>query len=253
MIGLLTTLAPASLCEQAQSLGLPLWEIAPVDASYALCWQDNCLELVPLRERGTIRVDFVGGALAHRRKFGGGRGQPVAKAVGIKGEYLPRILDCTAGQGRDAFVLASLGCEVVMLERSPVAFLLLLDGLRRAREDVETTAIADRMTLIQSDALHWLESPSNSKGFDVVYLDPMFPEPDKRAKSKKEMSAFQALIGGDVDADALLAPARKMAGKRVIVKRPRHAPWLAKEKPNFVFEGESTRFDGYLPVNQDVS
>lgn len=252
MIGLLRTQAPASLCEQAKSFGLPLWDTAPADAAYALRWYEGHLELAPLHEKGAVWVDFVGGAQAHRRKFGGGRGQPVAKAVGIKGDYLPRILDCTAGQGRDAFVLASLGCKLVMLERSPVAFLLLQDGLRRAQEDAETTAIAARMELIQTDAKTWLEATLASSprpaSFDVVYLDPMFPEPDKRAKSKKEMSAFQALIGGDVDADALLAPARRLASKRVIVKRPRHAPWLAGEKPNFTFEGESTRFDGYLPI-----
>lgn len=252
MIGLLHTQAPAELCTQAEQLGLIIWQTPPVEATYALRWHEGHLELAPLHEKGSVWVDFVSGAQAHRRKFGGGRGQPVAKAVGIKGDYLPRVLDCTAGQGRDAFVLASLGCELVMLERSPIAFLLLQDGLRRAQEDAETAAIATRMELILADAKTWLDtflaSASQPSPFDVIYLDPMFPEPEKRAKAKKEMSAFQHLIGGDMDADALLAPARKLAGKRVIVKRPRHAPWLAGEKPNFVYEGESTRFDGYLPT-----
>lgn len=248
MIGLLAPAAPTELQQQVSALGLPLWSTPPATASYMLQWIDDHLELAPLHDKGAVWVDFVGGALAHRRKFGGGRGQPVAKAVGIKGDYLPRILDCTAGQGRDAFVLATLGCRVTLLERSPVAFLLLQDGLRRAQEDAEIAPIAARMQLNLADARQWLENPPHDAVFDVVYLDPMFPEPDKRAKSKKEMAAFQTLIGGDVDADALLAPARKLALKRVIVKRPRHAPWLAMEKPNFVFEGESTRFDGYLPA-----
>ncbi|XPE60710.1 class I SAM-dependent methyltransferase [Shigella flexneri] len=39
----------------------------------------------------------------------GGRGEAVAKAVGIKGDYLPDVVDATAGLGRDAFVLASVG------------------------------------------------------------------------------------------------------------------------------------------------
>ncbi|XPE40323.1 class I SAM-dependent methyltransferase [Shigella flexneri] len=67
---------------------------------------------------GGIFVDFAGGAMAHRRKFGGGRGEAVAKAVGIKGDYLPDVVDATAGLGRDAFVLASVGCRVRMLERT---------------------------------------------------------------------------------------------------------------------------------------
>lgn len=46
-------------------------------------------ERLELRKRdepklGGIYVDFVAGTLAHRRKFGGGRGEAVAKAVGIK-------------------------------------------------------------------------------------------------------------------------------------------------------------------------
>ncbi|HAJ3282395.1 TPA: 16S rRNA (guanine(1516)-N(2))-methyltransferase, partial [Escherichia coli] len=82
-------------------------------------------EHLELRKRdepklGGIFVDFVGGAMAHRRKFGGGRGEAVAKAVGIKGDYLPDVVDATAGLGRDAFVLASVGCRVRMLERNPV-------------------------------------------------------------------------------------------------------------------------------------
>jgi 16S rRNA (guanine1516-N2)-methyltransferase len=245
--GLLTENCPASLIELAQECGIPLWQETPADAAYVLRWHESHLELAPCAEKGSVWVDFAGGAQAHRRKFGGGRGQPVAKAVGIKGDYLPRVLDATAGQGRDAFVLASLGCEITLIERSPVAWLLLKDGLERAEQDSDTAEIAARMTLIHADARSWLENPPLDARFDVVYLDPMFPEPDKRARSKKEMSAFQTLIGGDPDAGALLAPARKLAGKRVIVKRPRHAPWLAGEKPNFVFNGESTRFDGYLP------
>ncbi len=72
--------------------------------------EDNLMALVltpehlELRKRdepklGGIFVDFVGGAMAHRRKFGGGRGEAVAKAVGIKGDYLPDVVDATAGLG----------------------------------------------------------------------------------------------------------------------------------------------------------
>ncbi len=246
MISLCAEDMPEEILLAIQSVGLQCTAEAPT-SDHVLRWRDSHLEIAPRHDKGTVWVDFVGGAQAHRRKFGGGRGQPVAKAVGIKGDYLPRVLDCTAGQGRDAFVLAGLGCEVVMLERSPIAYLLLLDGLRRAKLSPETSAIATRLTLLNVDANAWLEQPQQN-AFDVVYLDPMFPEPDKRAKSKKDMAIFQMLIGGDIDADTLLPSARKLAKKRVIVKRPRHAPWLAGEKPNFVYEGESTRFDGYLPA-----
>lgn len=86
---------------------------------------------------GGIRVDFAGGTMAHRRRFGGGRGEAVAKAAGIKKSYLPSVVDATAGLGRDAFVLASLGCHVRMIERHPVVAALLDDGLQRAYRDSE--------------------------------------------------------------------------------------------------------------------
>lgn len=246
MIVVLDNELPLPVLEQVQCLGLTITSRQPA-GSHALCWQHDALTLLPPDGQGAVSVDFVAGGMAHRLRFGGGRGQPVARAVGIKGDSVPRVLDATAGLGRDAFVLASLGCTMTLLERSPIAWLLLTDGLRRAVADPATAAVAARIQLQHVHALDWLREAEPAQ-FDVVYLDPMFPEPDKRAKSKKEMAVLQALLGGDTDADALLEPALQVATKRVVVKRPRHAPWLAERKPDFVYEGESTRFDVYRPV-----
>lgn len=199
---------------------------------------------------GPVFVDFVGGATAHRRKFGGGKGQQIAKAVGIRGGFRPRVVDATAGLGRDAFVLATLGCEVTMLERNPVVRALLQDGLRRlreaAREDAGLAAIAGRLSLDESglSAAEWL-SRQTPESQPVVYLDPMFPERGKSAKVKKEMAAFHQLVGSDEDADALLEPAFAACYYRTVVKRPRIAPYLADSKPSLSLEGKSGRFDIY--------
>ncbi len=127
--------------------------------------EDNLMALVltpehlELRKRdepklGGIFVDFVGGAMAHRRKFGGGRGEAVAKAVGIKGDYLPDVVGATAGLGRDAFVLASVGCRVRMLERNPVVAALLDDGLARGYADAEIGGwLQERLQLIHASSL----------------------------------------------------------------------------------------------------
>lgn len=90
----------------------------------ALVQTDERLELRKLDEPklGAVYVDFVGGTMAHRRKFGGGRGEAVAKAVGVKGSELPTVIDATAGLGRDAFVLAAIGCQVRLVERHPIVF-----------------------------------------------------------------------------------------------------------------------------------
>ncbi|MCV9879811.1 16S rRNA (guanine(1516)-N(2))-methyltransferase RsmJ [Brenneria izbisi] len=195
---------------------------------------------------GAIYVDFVSGPMAHRRRFGGGRGEAVAKAVGIKKDYRPDVVDATAGLGRDAFVLASLGCHVRMLERHPVVAALLDDGLRRGYQDAEIGPwLRERLTLLHASSLTALSDITPPP--DVVYLDPMFPHRQKSALVKKEMRVFQSLVGADEDADALLAPARALAKKRVVVKRPDYAPPLAGVAAQSTLETKSHRFDFYLP------
>jgi 16S rRNA (guanine1516-N2)-methyltransferase len=81
---------------------------------------------------------------------------------------------------------------------------------------------------------------------DVIYLDPMFPHKQKSALVKKEMRVFQSLVGPDLDADALLPAALKMAEKRVVVKRPDYAGWLNEHKPSMAIETKSNRFDVYV-------
>nr|WP_234465517.1 MULTISPECIES: 16S rRNA (guanine(1516)-N(2))-methyltransferase RsmJ [Erwiniaceae] len=196
---------------------------------------------------GGIFVDFVTGAMAHRRKFGGGRGEAVAKAVGIKGGYLPDVIDATAGLGRDAFVLAALGCRVRMLERHPVVAALLDDGLRRGYEDAEIGGwLRERLTLLHVVSQQALSDITPAP--DVVYLDPMYPHRQKSAMVKKEMRVFQSLVGADDDADALLEPARRLAKKRIVVKRPDYAPPLAGVATQSAVVTKSHRFDIYPPL-----
>ncbi|ARJ41700.1 16S rRNA (guanine(1516)-N(2))-methyltransferase [Pantoea alhagi] len=196
---------------------------------------------------GGIWVDFVGGAMAHRRRFGGGRGEAVAKAVGIKGDYLPDVVDATAGLGRDAFVLAAIGCRVRMLERHPVVAALLDDGLRRGYQDAEIGSwLQQRLTLLHASSLTALEAITPAP--DVVYLDPMYPHRQKSALVKKEMRVFQSLVGADNDADGLLLPARQLAKKRVVVKRPDYAPPLADVVTQSAVTTKSHRFDIYPPL-----
>ena len=121
-----------------------------------------------LKKALKLQVDFVTGAAAHRRKFGGGKGQMIAKAVGLNKisakEFRPTIIDLTAGLGGDAFVLATLGCNVEMFERSLVAYLLLADGLNRAKvfaehSDEALFAIVSRLNLTFSSAASVLQTP----------------------------------------------------------------------------------------------
>ncbi|SIO21340.1 class I SAM-dependent methyltransferase [Salinivibrio sp. ES.052] len=222
------------------------------DSPFALVMTAARLELRKQDEPklGAVYVDFIGGTVGHRRKFGGGKGQAIAKAVGLNKGVTPRVLDATAGLGRDAFVLASLGCQVQMIERHPVVAALLDDGLQRAYQDVEIGAwMQSRMTLLHASSEQALIDMAKTPGLlrpDVVYLDPMYPHKKKAALVKKEMRVFQSLVGADADADALLAPACQLARSRVVVKRPDYAEPLAATPPHSSITTKKNRFDMYI-------
>ncbi len=194
-----------------------------------------------------VSCDFVEGAVGHRRLFGGGIKQPLARAVGLSSNFKPVVADVTAGLGRDGFLLASLGAEVKLLERNKVVAALLKDGLARLEQhgqrDDNLRAISERISLDHTDSKTWLQSVDESKRPDVIYLDPMFPERSKSAKVKKEMAVLPGLVGRDDDADKLLELALQVARYRVVVKRPRRAAPLAGIEPGFSIEGKTTRYD----------
>lgn len=234
----------------ASRFALPLVRQRPMDG-YWLELGPERLELVTSAKHGAVYAEFVEGAARHRREQGGGRGQPVAKAVGLKGaKDLPRVVDATAGLGGDSFVLATLGCHVTMLERSPVAAALLADALERAARDPSTQDIAARMTLVHGNAIDWLAQQAalpRAQRPDVVFVDPMFPDTDKKsAAAKKGMQAFQHVIGDDLDSAELLEAAIAAATVRVVVKRPQRGVPIEGVKPSVVLDGKSTRFDLYI-------
>lgn len=225
----------------AATFHLPIVDSPPPDLPLLLYLTTERLELRDMTTRmGPVYVDFVGGALGYRRRYGGGRKQPLAKAIGLKDGTT--VLDATAGLGRDAFILAHLGCHVQMIERSPVVAALLYNGLQRAQQDAKIGAlIEERLQLIHHDAQNWLLQLSEPP--DVIYLDPMYPHRKKSALVKKEMRLFRAVVGDDLDAPALLKAALVCARRRVVVKRPKWAPSL--DEPSFCIESEKTRFDVY--------
>ncbi|MCW8886140.1 MAG: class I SAM-dependent methyltransferase [Motiliproteus sp.] len=195
---------------------------------------------------GPVQVDFGSGAVAHRRKFGGGAGQQIAKAIGVKPGIRPRIADVTAGLGRDSFVLAGLGCDVTLIERSPIVACLLEDGLRRGLKDSQINDIIARMHFHPGQGADYLKGCQGSEMRpEVVYLDPMFPHSNKSAEVKKEMRLFRQFIGDDTDTAELLEAALAAAINRVVVKRPRKAPCIEGPAPTFKLEGKSGRFDIY--------
>lgn len=201
-----------------------------------------------------VRADFIAGAIRWRTQPGrGAAGEMVARACGVRRGATPRVLDATAGLGRDAWILASLGSTVQLCERSSIIAALLASGLARAKTVMEVAETAHRMQLMTADAhtvLADLRDQPEAQRPEVVYLDPMFPHREKSALVKLDMRVFRQVVGEDHDADTLLALARQVATKRVVVKRPRHAPDLAGVAPHERLLGQSSRFDLYTPASK---
>ncbi|WP_264435744.1 class I SAM-dependent methyltransferase [Coxiella endosymbiont of Dermacentor marginatus] len=201
------------------------------------------LRLTDPRAPGPVYVDFLKGAL-HRRLTGGViKGQLISRAIGLKGHSNRTVLDLTAGLGRDAFILANLGCKITMLERNSIIAALLKEGLARAR----TTANwfnSLQLKLIEIEAQSYLSTLKTS--YDVIYIDPMYPIRKKSALVKKEMRVLRQVVGKDEDAPQLLERALEKVRHRVVVKRPRLAPKLTDAHPSLSYEGKSSRFDVYL-------
>jgi len=232
----------------AAQTNLPLVSLDHPAADLILVQTSDRLELRQTGKGapGPVYADFVSGKAAHRRLEGIGRKQPLARAVGIRPGECPSIIDATAGLGQDALVLATLGCQVILIERSPVVAALLADAIARALANAETAPIAARIQLIQTDARHHLAGLSEAQRPDVVYLDPMFPKRHKSALVKKEMRLFQQLPDTMDNADDLLPLALAAARKRVTVKRPAKAAWLADIEPSISIHSPKMRFDVYL-------
>jgi 16S rRNA (guanine1516-N2)-methyltransferase len=196
---------------------------------------------------GPVGVDFGSAGMRHRRRSGAN--ELLGRAVGWGKKSPLTILDGTAGLGRDAFVLADLGCQVVLCEREPLIIELLRAGMQVAADcgDPWLAGVSHRMRLRVGDVRNM--AAVDLQGVDVIYLDPMFPPRAKSAAVKKEMALFQMLLDSSSDfleADSLLEWAIALETSRVVVKRPAKAPNLAGLQPSHRIAGSAVRYDVYV-------
>lgn len=223
------------------------------------CGEDFVLELtrdgLQLRwlerpDMQPLMLDYTRGRQAWRQQLGSGRQEAIVRAIGVARGMRPRVLDATAGLGRDGLMLAHAGCDLFFLERNPAVHALLdqavlhfqlhqpNDHWRRQRLHVLGAG-----SLLEHDPLPDEILDVNP---DAVYLDPMFPEREKSAAVKKDMQMLQQLVGADFDADGLLPIALELATYRVVVKRPNKAPFLAGQTPQSQVTSKKHRFDIYI-------
>ena len=232
----------------AAQLSLPLLKAAdalPNTCTAYLSYHDERLQLFPAdaKQSGPVCVDFASDAAAYRLQSGG---ELIVKAVKGRSKESLRVIDATAGLGRDSFVLAAHGFDVISIERNAVVAALLGDGLQRAMQS-PVADIAARIHLLNADALTYLVNLSAEHRPDVIYLDPMFAHAEKAALVKKEMRLFRQLLNDDAcDEAQLLSAAREVAKLRVVVKRAIKASCLADTEPAYALSGKAVRFDIYV-------
>ena len=211
------------------------------------CSPDGLRLLQSANGRTTCRlfVDFVSGKNGFRHAHHCTVKQPLARAIGIKRGHRPTVFDGTAGLGADAWVVASLGCQVTMCERAPLLHALLADGLLRAATATATAAaVRARMRLVPGEATTYLRCAQQS--YQVVYLDPMYPVRRGSALNSLALRTLRDLVGDDHDSGALLEAGLAVATERVVVKRPRGAPPLTGLMPSHATGSKKVRFDIYL-------
>ena len=207
--------------------------VEDVDNRFELYLNLDRLELIQKDSPAKpLSIDFNSKKLNYRSK--NSRQELINKAIGKKNKNA-NIIDATAGLGQDAFLLASLGHKLTLIERSNIVAALLEDAINRS---------GLKFKLIYGDAGEILAKLSSKP--EIIYLDPMYPKSNKKAAQKKGMQFFREILANDGNDQELLAQALKAAGKRVIVKRPIKAKYLNEKKPNAQIKGKTTRFDIYL-------
>lgn len=232
----------------AKQLVLPLISVTEAcHFTFVLLLTENGLHLqMPQHpEMKDLKVDFLTGQMGYRLRHLKNQTQLLAKAIKLTPPNTT-ILDLTAGLGHDGYVLARLGYNVTLLERSPIVAALLRDGLKRAATVQSNTHV----TLIEEDAHTYLIAiKEGGLKPNVIYIDPMYPTRHKKALVKKEMRILRQIVGADTDAETLLPLAIACAQQRVVVKRPHWADPFAKQAPHHCLFGKQHRFDIYLKIN----
>ena len=154
------------------------------------------------------------------------------------------IVDATAGLGYDAFILASLGAKVTLIERSKKMFELLQNGINEATSfggGIER--IINRMDLLFGDSKDILPKLSP----EVIMIDTMYKDRKKTALVKNNMRLVREIVGPDSDYVELIKVALNCAKNRVVLKQPKYAdPIKEIKKCSHQILGKSIRYDVFM-------
>ena len=228
---------PAEVVDAIAVLNLPKCTEPPATGYYLSCENNG---LVLYSDDG----EKLQPVLSKPAKFSGK--QPLLRALApARGGS---IIDATGGLAGDGLKLAMIADSVIAIERNAVVFALLVSALHTARSSA--LAMAGKIKAYYGDAINLIPQLPAA---DVIFIDPMFPAKRKRsALPPKDVRILRNIVGDDLDDAQLLHVARQYALRRVVVKRPLHAPPLAKDHVA-LHEGKVVRYEVYLPACKSLS
>jgi len=217
-------------------LGLNPLDLVPIlssDPNYRIELYDNMLSVYNQQDKHHVFVDFDSKQLQFRSQSHL-NAELIIKAVLGKKKQATSILDCTAGFGKDSYIMSLTGSQISAYESNPLMFALLKDGLNRCN--------IENITLYKKDALNFIKtSPC-----EVIYIDPMYPATKKSAKNNKQMALLQSFVGHQTQmTEDLFTQARGSNAKKIVIKRPVKAPYVNNTKPTSQIIGKAARFDVY--------
>lgn len=152
-----------------------------------------------------------------------------------------KIIDMTAGWGKDGLLMAHAGSHVTMLEQHPYMAALLMD----AWHHLASVELKSRIEIVWTSAHDYLSLLSLERYPDVIYCDPMHPVRQKSALVKKHLQILQQLVPPNEDVIELIQLAQEKCKQRVVLKWPQKqcAPLCSMGS----IPGKTIRFDLYPP------
>ena len=194
-----------------------------------------------INPKEVLHIDFLRGALGWRLKRVNHE-RNLRKALGKTDKQLS-IFDSTAGLLTDTMIFLSLGHKVVAVEQSKIIYSLVKDAILRAKNKIPELK---NLIFINDNSLEVYKSIS--KGFDVIYLDPMYPSSHKKNKKSGRLANIKKILEIENltdNGENLVKEFFNLEYKKIILKRPLK---YRKNYSNINYRvlGKTTRFDIYL-------
>ena len=195
----------------------------------------------PLNKNHSINIDFMSGKLGWRSTRPQNESL-LKKTLGRSKEKL-KIFDATPGFLSDTMIFLSMGHKVVAVEQSKIIFHLVNDAIRRASPSL---TYLKNLSFCHGESFNYFDNAKDN--FDVIYLDPMYPDSRKKVKKTGSVEALKFILDYERKSnqnDELVLKFLANRNKKIILKRP-----LKSNKKynniNYQVKGKTTRFDIYL-------